>query len=162
MPVVIRTSTFLSPPFAPTITSSSFIGVRAQNGPAQLRDAAERAARLAAFLPFYVAGRPVRARGIIHQAQPSETPARVKALALDLDDFRLAALAYGAALFGSAILGLAVARGWLGADEAFEISRLDEAWQEDRWGVDEEAAERTARLRLEAATLQRWLRAVDS
>ena len=104
----------------------------------------------------------VRAQGIIHQAQPAATPARVKALALDLDDFRLAALAYGAALFGSAILGLAVARGWLEADEAFEISRLDEAWQEDRWGVDEEAAERTARLRLEAATLQRWLGALDS
>lgn len=42
------------------------VGARAQNGPAALRDAAERAARLSAFLPFYVAGRPVRARGIIN------------------------------------------------------------------------------------------------
>jgi chaperone required for assembly of F1-ATPase len=99
----------------------------------------------------------VRARGIIHQAQPSETPARVKALALELDDFRLAALAYGAALYGSTILGLAVVRGWLDAGEAFELCRIDEAWQEERWGVDEEAAERVARLRREAAALQRWL-----
>ena len=41
-------------------------GAKAQNGPAALRDSAERAARLAAFLPFYVAGRPVRARGVIN------------------------------------------------------------------------------------------------
>ena len=42
------------------------VGAQAKNGPAQLRDAAEHAARLAAFIPFYVAGRPVRARGIIN------------------------------------------------------------------------------------------------
>ena len=42
------------------------VGARAQNGPAALRDSAERAARLAAFLPFYVSGRPVRARGTIN------------------------------------------------------------------------------------------------
>lgn len=41
-------------------------GAAARNGPPQLREAAERAARLAAFLPFYVSGRPVRARGIIN------------------------------------------------------------------------------------------------
>lgn len=42
------------------------VGAKAQNGPPALRDSAERAARLAAFLPFYVAGRPVRAKGIIN------------------------------------------------------------------------------------------------
>ena len=41
-------------------------GARAQNGPPALREAAEQAARLAAFIPFYVSGRPVRARGIIN------------------------------------------------------------------------------------------------
>jgi hypothetical protein len=42
------------------------VGAAARNGPPELREAAERAARLAAFLPFYVAGRPVRARGIVN------------------------------------------------------------------------------------------------
>ncbi|HLL75690.1 MAG TPA: energy transducer TonB [Pyrinomonadaceae bacterium] len=42
------------------------VGAQAQNGPPALRDAAERAARLSAFLPFYVSGRPVRARGVIN------------------------------------------------------------------------------------------------
>jgi hypothetical protein len=39
---------------------------RAQNGPEALREPAESAARRASFLPFYVAGRPVRARGLIN------------------------------------------------------------------------------------------------
>jgi chaperone required for assembly of F1-ATPase len=98
----------------------------------------------------------VRAAGIVHQAQPAETLAQVKALALDLDDFGLTGLAFGAALFGSAVLAIAVRRGWLSGEQAFDLSRLDEAWQEEKWGVDAEAAERTARLRGEATMLQHW------
>ena len=98
----------------------------------------------------------VRAAGIVHQAQPPATLARVKSLALGLDDFALTGLAFGAALFGSAVLAIALQRGWLAGEEAFDLSRLDEAWQEEKWGVDAEAAERTARLRGEAAMLARW------
>jgi chaperone required for assembly of F1-ATPase len=104
----------------------------------------------------------VCAQGIIHRAQPEATPARVREIALSLDDFRLAGLAFGAALYGSAILALAVVRNWLDARDAFELSRLDEAWQEERWGEDAEAAERTARLRGEASVLERWLRALET
>lgn len=104
----------------------------------------------------------VRCAGIVHQPQPEATIADVRALALSLDDFRLAGLAFGTALFGSAVLALAVLRGWLSGAEAFELSRLDEAWQEEQWGVDAEAAERTDRLRLEAQTLDRWFRALDA
>jgi chaperone required for assembly of F1-ATPase len=103
----------------------------------------------------------VRAAGIVHQAQPQETLDEVRAIALALDDFRLAGLAFGASLFGSAVLAIGVLRGWLGGKQAFELSRLDEAWQEEKWGVDEEAAERTARLMVEAEALQRWFRALD-
>ncbi|HLZ77564.1 ATP12 family chaperone protein [Phenylobacterium sp.] len=102
----------------------------------------------------------IRAAGIVHQVQPPETLAKVKALALDLDDFSLTGLAFGAALFGSAVLALAVQRGWLNGEAAFGLSRLDEAWQEEKWGVDEEAAERTLRLAGEAAMLQRWFEAL--
>jgi chaperone required for assembly of F1-ATPase len=98
----------------------------------------------------------VRAAGIVHQAQPPETLARIKALALQMDDFALTGLAFGAALFGSAILTIALQRGWFSGEAAFDLSRLDEAWQEEKWGIDEEAAERTARLRGEAAMLERW------
>lgn len=98
----------------------------------------------------------VRAAGIIHQAQPPETLTRVKSIALDLDDFGLTGLAFGAALFGSAVLAIAVQRGWLPGEAAFDLSRLDEAWQEEKWGVDAEAAKRSMRLRGEAVLLDRW------
>ncbi|HEY8617565.1 ATP12 family chaperone protein [Phenylobacterium sp.] len=104
----------------------------------------------------------VRAAGIVHRRQPEATLAEVKALALGLDDFRLAGLAFGTALFGSAVLAIAVQRGWLTGPEAFELSRVDESWQEEKWGVDAEAAERAERLRGEAQMLERWFRNLDA
>jgi chaperone required for assembly of F1-ATPase len=97
-----------------------------------------------------------RASGILHRPQPAETLQRVEALALNLDDFALAGLAMASGLFGSAILALALQGGELGGGEAFDLSRLDEAFQEEQWGVDAEAAERTAAMRAEAAMLGRW------
>src|SRR5690606_35898937 len=102
----------------------------------------------------------VRAAGIVHRPQPPEVEARVRALALALDDLRLAALALVAPLFGSAVLALAVQRGALAADAAFDLSCLDESFQEAQWGVDAEAAERAARLRAEARLLQQWFAAL--
>ena len=100
----------------------------------------------------------IRAAGIVHQPQPQATLDRIRAMALELDDFSLAGLAFGAGLFGSAILAIALQHGWLTGDQTFELSRLDEMWQEEHWGVDTEAAERTERLRGEAMMLDRWFR----
>ena len=44
-------------------------------------------------------------------------------------------------LTGSLVLGLAVFNGRLTPLEAWEISRIDETWQNEQWGEDEEAAE---------------------
>lgn len=104
----------------------------------------------------------VRCAGIVHRSQPEPTLAEVKALALALDDFGLAGLAFGAALFGSSVLALGLQRGWLTGEQAFELSRIDEAWQEEKWGVDAEAAERAERLRGEAQMLERWFRGLDA
>ena len=98
--------------------------------------------------------------GIIHVEQPPESIARIQALALELDDFRLTALAMGVPLLGSAILGLAVQRGALSGEAAFDLSRMDEGFQERQWGVDAEAAERTEARRAEAVLLDRWFRAL--
>lgn len=103
----------------------------------------------------------VRAAGIRHRAQPEATLEGVKSLALSTNDFALAGLAYGAALYGSAILALALQRGWLTGEQAHALARVDEAYQEEKWGIDEEAAERTARLLGESLMLERWFRALD-
>lgn len=104
----------------------------------------------------------VRCAGIVHRSQPEPTLSEIRALALALDDFGLAGLAFGAALFGSSVLAIGLQRGWLTGEQAFELSRLDEAWQEEKWGVDAEAAERAQRLRGEAQMLERWFRGLDA
>ena len=101
-----------------------------------------------------------RVSGLLHQPQSDETLERVRALAAAEDDFALAGLAFAAPLFGSGILALAVRRGRLTAPQAYELSRLDEAFQEERWGVDEDAGARTARLRDEAAMIGGWFAAL--
>jgi chaperone required for assembly of F1-ATPase len=103
----------------------------------------------------------IRTAGIRHRPQPEATLDRIEAMARALDDFSLAGLAFGAALFGSAILSLALQQGWLDGETAFALSRLDEAWQEEHWGVDAEAAERTERLRAEALMLARWFQGLE-
>lgn len=101
-----------------------------------------------------------RIAGLIHCEQPAQALARARELAEAVDDFQLAALAHATALFGSAVLAFAVQRGRLSGAEAFALSRLDEAFQESQWGVDAEAAERTARLAEEAQMLERWFAAL--
>ncbi len=99
-------------------------------------------------------------QGIIHRPQPPESIRRVHDLARELDDFALTGLAMAVPLFGSAILGLAVQRRALGGEAAFDLSRLDEAFQERQWGVDADNAERTEARRAEAVLLDRWFRAL--
>ena len=104
----------------------------------------------------------VRTYGIAHAAQPPETLARARELTLELDDFSLTGLAAATSLFGSAVLAFALQRGALSGNSAFDLSRLDEAFQEERWGVDAEATARAAALAVEAQLLDRWLRACKS
>lgn len=98
--------------------------------------------------------------GIMHRPQPAESLARIQALCAETDDFTLAGLAYGASLYGSAVLTLAVWKGELGGEAAFDLSRLDETFQAEQWGIDDEAAARTAHRRREAQLLDRWFAAL--
>ena len=66
-----------------------------------------------------------------------------------LDAFRLTALHDLVTLPGSLILGLAVLEGRLSGAKAHALSRIDEEYQQEGWGEDEEASA-AARNRLEA------------
>jgi chaperone required for assembly of F1-ATPase len=102
----------------------------------------------------------IRVSGLIHQPQPAGTLERVRSLALQLSDFELTGLVNAAGLFGSAILAFALQRGQLDGHAALDLSRLDEAFQEENWGIDEEAAARTAHMRAEAQVLEQWFAAL--
>ena len=98
--------------------------------------------------------------GIMPREQSEASLAAMRAHAAALDRFRLAGLNSAIPLFGSAVLGLAVERGRLTAVEAFELSRIDEAFQIEQWGEDAEAAARTALGRAQAAALDSWFAAL--
>jgi chaperone required for assembly of F1-ATPase len=98
--------------------------------------------------------------GIIHAPQPPATLASVEALALTLDDFALAGVAFAAGLFGSTVLALAVRAGRLTGRKALDLSRLDEIYQAEQWGEDAEAKARAEALGVEAEMIDRWFAAL--
>lgn len=79
--------------------------------------------------------------GIMPVEQPLASLAGLGDRVRALSPFQLAALHDLVALSGSLVLGLAVASGRLTAAEAWNLSRLDEDWQAELWGMDEDAAE---------------------
>lgn len=91
--------------------------------------------------------------GIVHVRQPDQAVAAARA-ALPADPWALAALHMVTTLTGSALLALALKRGALDEDQVWAAAHVDEDWNVEQWGVDEEvAARRLARyLDFRAAT----------
>ncbi|MFT6458767.1 ATP12 family chaperone protein [Pseudophaeobacter arcticus] len=85
-------------------------------------------------------------QGLRHARQDPEALAVLRDAVHDLNNFQLAAFHDLVSMSGSLVLGFAAARNWRTADDIWQISRLDETWQEEQWGVDEEAQE-TAELK---------------
>jgi chaperone required for assembly of F1-ATPase len=94
--------------------------------------------------------------GVMHVDQPPASLAALSAAVRALSPFRLAAFHDLVALSGSLVLALAVTRGRLTADGAWPLSRIDEHWQIELWGEDEEAAEMEARKRADFLQADRF------
>jgi chaperone required for assembly of F1-ATPase len=77
--------------------------------------------------------------GVLHVPQDPEALECLSAQVHALDPFHLAAFHDLVSLSGSLVLGFAAARDWRTADEIWTLSRLDELWQEEQWGADDEA-----------------------
>src|SRR5712671_2100333 len=88
----------------------------------------------------------ILAEGIVHVRQPDPAIAPARA-ALPADPWSIAALHVVTTLTGSALLALALLRGVLDQDRAWAAAHVDEDWNIEQWGGDEEiAARRAARL----------------
>ena len=98
--------------------------------------------------------------GLMASPQPQAGLDAVEAYALSLDDFRLTALTWACSLLGSAVLALAVEKGALSATDALKASIVDEDWQIEQWGEDEEAMQVRAAREKDAASLQLWFEAL--
>lgn len=79
--------------------------------------------------------------GVMHQAQPPESLQNLKAEIEALDSFRLAAFHDLVVLSGSLIIALAVLYEKDDVEKLWLAAQIDESWQEETWGHDEEAAE---------------------
>ena len=98
------------------------------------------------------------ATGIAHVEQPPEALARL-ADRVDRSSLpALVALHTATAITGSLTLGLALLEGRLTAAEAFALSRLDEAYQAEKWGQDAEAQARATRLQADLEAAERFTR----
>jgi chaperone required for assembly of F1-ATPase len=84
--------------------------------------------------------------GIVHVHQPDSAVAAARA-ALPDDPWSIAAVHVITTLTGSALLALALLRGAIDQDQVWAAAHVDEDWNIDQWGVDQEvAAKRAARL----------------
>ncbi len=77
--------------------------------------------------------------GVVHQPQAAEVLQGLRDRVHGLNAFQLAAFHDLVSLSGSLILGFAAAQNWRKPDEIWRISRLDELWQIEQWGHDDEA-----------------------
>lgn len=99
--------------------------------------------------------------GVIASPQPEASLQALKDHAGMLDDFHLTALSWATALYGSVVLGAAVQSGALAALDAFHLSCLDEDFQIERWGQDEEAKAARDTRQSDAAAIGRWFEALS-
>ena len=88
----------------------------------------------------------LQAEGVMHVRQPERTLDRLRAaVAAVPEPFSLTGLHMATTLTGSALLALALAEGIVGVDEAWAAAHVDEDWNMQLWGADEEALARRAR-----------------
>ena len=102
----------------------------------------------------------ILAEGIVHVRQPDQAVAAARG-ALPTEPWSIAALHVVTTLTGSALLALALMRGALNEDQVWTAAHVDEDWNSEQWGVDEEVAARSAARLIDFKAAARLLKALD-
>ncbi|ESQ78770.1 ATP12 family chaperone protein [Asticcacaulis sp. YBE204] len=102
----------------------------------------------------------VQQKTLIHQPQPAATIEGVQSLISNADVYTRAGLLVAIPLLGSVVLALALWKGRLTGEAAFEASRVGEAFQMETWGDDAEAVQRAANQKTQAQSLEAWFKAL--
>ena len=98
--------------------------------------------------------------GIIHvQQHPAALAALRRAVSAE-SGWVLAGMGIAIPALGSLVLGLALTRGEMGPAEAYDLSRVDERFQIEQWGADEEAERRQAHIARDIADAARYMELV--
>src|SRR5579871_6400119 len=85
----------------------------------------------------------ILAEGVMHVRQPDAAIAAARG-ALPSDPWAIAAMHVITTLTGSALLALALFHGVIAPDQAWAAAHVDEDWNAEKWGVDEEVVTRKA------------------
>ncbi len=125
--------------------ASDLVCYRAEYPVELLREQARQWDPLVAWLRESFGARLAATAGVMHVAQSEETLAALRAALDPLDAWRLAALHAMTTLTGSAVIALAVLKGRLSPEAAWEAAHVDEDWNIRQWGEDAEAMRRRAR-----------------
>ena len=96
--------------------------------------------------------------GVLPVPQEASSLAAVRAAVAAADAWVLTGLRELTLATGSVLLALACAEGRLSAAEVVAASQVDECFQAERWGEDEEAAARRAALAADIEAAARFLR----
>ncbi len=93
--------------------------------------------------------------GIQYVEQHKDSMTRFEALTTPLEGYQLGAVHLFTVMTGSAVLAMAHCQKWLTCQTVWELAHLDEEFQAEQWGQDEEATLRRARryVELSAAAL---------
>src|SRR5712675_1936308 len=88
----------------------------------------------------------ILSEGIVHAAQPPQAISAARGV-FPADPWSVAALHVVTTLTGSALLSLALLHGVRDPDQVWTAAHVDEDWNIEKWGIDDEvAARRAARL----------------
>jgi chaperone required for assembly of F1-ATPase len=99
----------------------------------------------------------VVATGIVHVPQPPATIAALTAALAPATPFQLAALSPIVTIGGSLVTALALFEQAIDPDAAWDALTVDDRWQLDQWGADDEAVAALANRRADFAAAARFL-----
>lgn len=100
--------------------------------------------------------------GLLHLAQPKATVERLAHAVGQLDPFCLAGLSPLVTIGGSLVAALGVVERAIVPDMAWEAVSLDDRWQREQWGSDEEAEKAFKARRRDFLAAARFVELLDS
>ena len=95
--------------------------------------------------------------GLVAVAQDGDLLAKLCAIVEAENDLTLTGLHIATVTSGSLIVALALMEGEIDAESAWRISQIEERWQLERWGEDEELVGRLKGLHQEILNAQRFM-----
>lgn len=110
-----------------------------------------------AWLEATFGARLVKTQGIVAVAQPNEAIDAVRKNLNGQTPAALFGIKTATEITGSAVLALSLWKDAFEPATIFDASRVDEKFQEERWGVDDEAEARNQRLAGDFAAVARFL-----